>query len=186
MEDREIVELFWNRKEAAVEAAAQKYELYCRAIIGNILRCEADTEECVNDVWMRAWNAIPPHRPENLATFLGKLSRYAALNRWRDGRSQKRGGGEASLAFDELSECIPDDASPDEALEAKELAEAIDRFLAAQSEMERQMFVRRYWYLDRVDEISKRFGFGQSKVKTILWRLRKRLKEQLEKEGYFV
>ena len=148
-----------------------------------VLHDEEDAAECVNDAWLHAWNSIPPHRPEHLAAFLGRLTRCICLNRWRDARSQKRGGGQADLAYEELSECIPGGGRAEEALEARELAQAIDRFLAALPETERRLFVCRYWYFDSVAELVARFGFGQSKVKTTLWRLRRKLQEALKKEG---
>ncbi len=183
MEDREIIELFWARDERAVEAASEKYGRYCRAIAGNILGDEQDAAECVNDAWLRAWNSIPPHRPENLKAFLGRLTRCASLNRWRDEHSLKRGGGQAALAYEELSECIPASGQIDEALREKELVRALDRFLSDLPKTERRLFVRRYWYFDSVAELAKSFGFSQSKVKTTLWRLRKKLLEALKKEG---
>ena len=183
MEDREIIELFWARDERAVEAASQKYGGYCRVIAGNILGDERDAAECVNDAWLRAWNSIPPHRPENLKAFLGSLTRCASLNRWRDEHSQKHGGGQTGPAFEELSECIPDRERVDEALNRKELVQAINRFLSRLPDTERRLFVRRYWYFDPVSELAKNFGFSLSKVKTTLWRLRKKLLETLKKEG---
>ncbi len=183
MEDREIIELFWARDERAVEEASRKYGRYCRVIACNILGDERDAAECVNDAWLRAWNSIPPHKPENLKAFLGRLTRCARLNRWRDEHSQKRGSGQIGPAYEELSECIPDRDRADEALREKELVRAIDRFLADLPETERGVFVRRYWYFDPVAEIAKRFGFSQSKVKTTLWRLRKKLLEALRNEG---
>ncbi len=183
MEDREIIELFLRRNERAIEAVSQKYGAYCRVIAVNILGSEQDAAECLNDTWMHAWSSIPPHRPENLKAFLGKLTRCICLNHRRDARSQKRGGGQLALAYEELSECIPDGNMPDEAIQAKELAQLIDRFLAALPETERKLFVRRYWYFDSVCELAASFRFSQSKVKTTLWRLRKRLKDLLRKEG---
>ena len=183
MEDREIVELFWKRNERAVEAASQTYGRYCRAIADSILSDSEDAAECVNDTWLHAWNSIPPHRPDSLKAYLGKLTRYICLNRWRDSRAAKRGGGQCMLAYEELAECIPANGCVDEGLEAEALTEAINRFLAVLPETDRRIFVCRYWYFEPVAEIASRFGFSQSKVKTTLWRLRKKLLEALKREG---
>ena len=183
MEDKEIIELFWARDERAVEAATLKYGRYCRAIADNILHDAEDAAECVNDTWLHAWNSIPPHRPEHLGAYLGKLTRWISLKRWRDGRTQKRGGGQTELVYEELSECIPCGDGPDEALQAKELSKHIDRFLAALPQMDRMLFVCRYWYFEPIPSIASRYGFSRSKVKTTLWRLRKKLLETLKEEG---
>ena len=185
MEDREIVSLFWQRDERALDAAAAKYGGYCRTIARNILPDARDAEECLGDTWLHAWNSIPPHRPESLAGFLAKLTRCAALKKWRDARAQKRGGGEADLAYEELSDCIPDRRSVDEALELQELAGRIRRFLDALPATERRVFLCRYWYLDSIAAIAAQFGFSESKVKSMLHRCRARLRDTLKKEGLY-
>ena len=183
MEDREIIELFWARDERAVEEASQKYGRYCQAIAGNILGNEQDAVECVNDTWLHAWNSIPPHRPENLKAFLGRLARCISLNRWRDGHSQKRGGGQIELAYEELSECIPDGGQADEAFREKELVQAIDRFLAALPETERRLFVRRYWYGDGIGDLAELLHTSKHTVSVRLSRMRKALKKHLIEKG---
>ena len=186
MEDREIVTLFWQRDERALQAAADKYGGCCRAVARNILADEQDAEECLNDTWLNAWNSIPPHRPEALGGYLAKLTRYAALKRWRDARAQKRGGGEAALVYEELADCIPARSGPDEALAEKELAELLRRFLAQLPATQRRVFLCRYWYFDSIAAIAAQFGFSESKVKSMLHRSRKRLRDLLNKEGFAI
>ena len=186
MEDREIVDLYWQRDERAIAETAARYGTYCSSIATNILRQPEDVEESVNDTWMNAWNSMPPHRPEVLPSFLGKITRYICLKKWRERYAQKRGGGETALVFEELSESIPYRQSIDETLQAKELAQIVNTFLNGLSETERYIFVCRYWYLDPIATISARYGFSQSKIKTMLWRMRKKLMLQLEKEGVFL
>ena len=183
MEDREIVELFGQRDEQALEAAAAKYGSYCRAVARNILSDEQDAEECVNDSYLHAWNSIPPHRPDSLPGFLAKLTRDTALNKWRDARAQKRGGGAVALAYEELADCIPDRHAIDENLALQELAEVIRRFLYTVPETERRVFLCRYWYFDSISAIARQFGFSESKVKSMLHRSRSKLRTTLKKEG---
>ena len=184
MEDAEIIALYWDRDQRAVEATEQKYRHYCKTIALNILGCDEDAEECVNDTWLGAWEAIPPARPDILSAFLGKITRNIALNRVRERDRLKRGGGAEMLPFDELGECIDDgDSGPEEQAEAGELTELINRFLAGLPEERRRVFVCRYWYGDSVADIAKRFGAGEGKIKMQLMRLRNELKKMLEKEG---
>ena len=183
MEDLQIVELYWNRDEKAIEQSQQMYGNYCYSIAYNILHNSEDAQESLNDTWLAAWDAIPPHHPQILSTFLGKITRRLSLNKWRSMTAEKRGGGNFPLSLDELEECIPDQRSIDDRLETQYLSEAIDRFLAKLKEGERKVFVCRYWYFDSVKDIAERFGFSESKVKMLLKRTRDRLKEYLIKEG---
>ncbi len=186
MEDKQIVALYWERSEKAIEETANKYGKYCYTIAYNILYNNEDADESVNDTYMGAWNSMPPHQPDILSAFLGKITRRISLNKWRKKSTQKRGGGQAALALDELMECIPSDQSIDELIEAKELAKSIDKFLAGLKEEERRVFVCRYWYMDAVADICKQFGYSESKVKSMLFRTRGKLLAHLEKEGVFV
>ena len=185
VDDKKIIDLFWQRDEQAIAATERAYGGYCRAIADNILHDAEDAAECVNDALLHAWNSIPPHSPENLKAFLGKLTRCICLNRWRDARAAKRGGGQVELAYEELEDCISGGGSVDERLQAKELTQIINCFLASLPEIDRMLFVCRYWYFESVSQIANRFGFGQSKVKTTLWRLRRKLLETLKREGVF-
>ena len=182
MEDSRIVELYWDRSERAISETSDKYGKYCYAIAYHILADAGDADESVNDTYLGAWNAMPPHRPSVLSTFLGKITRRISINRWRERTADKRGGGQVPLALDELSEAVSPD-TPEGAVNARELA-AIDRFLASLQETERDLFVCRYWFLAPVAELSGKFGFSQSKTKSMLFRTRQKLKAHLEKEGF--
>ena len=183
MEDLEIVELYWQRNEEAIKETSKKYGNYCYTIANNILYNNEDAQECVNDTYLGAWNAIPPHHPNVLSTFLGKITRRLSLNKWREKNAIKRGNGEAALSFDELEECIPSNSSIKEELALKELSEAINTFLETLKVDERKVFVCRYFYFESIDEIAFRFSFTPSKVKMMLKRTRDRLKDHLKEEG---
>ena len=186
MEDLEIVELYWNRNEDAIKETSKKYGNYCYSISYNILNNNEDAQECVNDTYLSAWNAIPPHHPNILSTFLGKITRRLSLNKWREKNAQKRGGGEIVLSFDELEECIGANDYAKEELEAEELARTINTFLSTLKEDERKVFVCRYFYFEPIDDIAVRFMFTPSKVKMMLKRTRDKLKDYLVKEGVLV
>ena len=183
MDDERIVGMFWQRDEAAIAETKKKYGKYCFSIADRILNDREDAMECVNDAYLGAWNSIPPHKPEVLSTFLGKITRRIALKMYRARSAQKRGGGEACVSFDELEECIPSGQAIDERLEEAELVKIIDSFLEGLTTTERRVFLRRYWFFDSVSDISKRYGFGSSKVKMILKRTRDKLRVRLKDEG---
>lgn len=183
MDDEKIIELYWERNTLAIDQTAEKYGNYCSAIARNILRNEEDSEECVNDTWLGAWNSIPPKRPNNLATFLGKLTRCKAIDRWRTEHREKRGGCTILLALDEIAETIPAGDSPEQEVMRKELVRTIDRFLDELPELERNVFLCRYWYFESISEIGRRFDFSYSKVKSILLRTRKKLRDFLKMEN---
>lgn len=183
MDDQSIVELYWKRSETAISETAVKYGGYCYHIAYNILTNREDAEESVSDTYLAAWNTIPPRRPGLLSTYLGKLTRHLSIDRWRQLSAAKRGGGEVALALDELSECIAGGGSPEESLNRKVLCRVLNAFLEQLPETERRLFLRRYWYLDSTGEMAQRFGFSESKVKSMLHRIRGRLKRELEKEG---
>ena len=186
MEDSQIVELYWQRNEAAISETERKYGRFCFSIANNILQNREDARECVNDTYLGAWNAMPPHRPMNLATFLGKITRRLSLKKWRSSSAGKRGGGAFALSIDELEECIPSGQSIDESLALDELTEILNAFLEALPSAERRVFLRRYWYFDSIRDISVRFGFGESKVKMMLKRTREKLLVRLQKEDIFL
>ena len=184
MEDHEIIRLYWDRDETAIRATDEKYGAYCTAIARNILASREDAEECVSDTWLRAWNAMPPHRPSILATFLGKLTRRLSIDRWRARSAAKRGGGEVILALEELENCVADTKDMASDYDRKELAGAYNAFLGTLPETERRVFLCRYWYLEPIDSIAAKFGFSRSKVTSMLHRTRGKLRTQLVKEGY--
>ena len=182
MDDQNIIALYWARSETAISETAQKYGGYCFSIAKNILTNHEDAEESVNDTYLTAWNVMPPRRPSILATFLGKITRRLAIDRWRYRNAYKRGGGEVTLALDELEECIAGSDTAEGALRKKELQAALNRFLEALPERDRMIFVSRYWYLRSVKEISEKTGLSLSSVKTQLFRTRNKLRFFLEKE----
>lgn len=183
MEDQHIVELYWARDEEAIRHTADRYGQYCYAIAYNILSVREDSEECVNDTYLDAWNSMPPHRPNVLSAFLGKITRRIAIDRWRVSRAQKRGGGEMALALDELSECVAAQSDVTREVETLEVAAGVQRFLGTLSDTERRIFVRRYWHMEPIADLAERFGFGQSRVKSMLHRTRAKLRRYLEEEG---
>ena len=186
MEDKQIVELFWQRDEAAVSETEMKYGWFCYSISDHILHNREDAEECVNDTLLTAWNTIPPQKPELFSAFLGKITRRLSLKKLRMLSADKRGGGKPNLAFDELDECISSGQSIDEQLEAGELTRIIDDFLGTLKLSERRVFLRRYWYYDSISEISKRFGFSEGKTKMMLMRTRDKLRVCLSEEDIWV
>lgn len=182
MEDRQIVELYFARDEAALEETQKKYGRYCHSIAYRILNSDEDSEECVNDTYLGAWQSIPPHRPLRLSTFLGKITRNLALNRYAAQNREKRGTGEVPLALEELQECLPDIGESKIADDAA-LRDALNRFVLSLPRDVQRVFVRRYWYLESVAQIAREEGVGESRVKMQLARVREKLKQFLEKEG---
>ena len=184
MEDSRIVDLYWERSEQAIYETQRKYGHYCFSIASNILPFREDAEESVNDTYMAAWNIMPPNRPSILSTFLGKLTRRISIDRWRNLSADKRGGGTVPIALDELAECIPGGSDPAREVEAKELAEAIGRFLDTVPYMERKVFLMRYFDLAKIRDIADQFNMSTGKVKSMLHRTRGKLRIALQKEGY--
>ena len=183
MEDREIVDLYWQRSDLAIRETERKYGRYCQTIAYNITANREDAEECVSDTWLAAWNAMPDKRPAKLSAFLGRVVRNLALDRWRGETRQKRGGGELPLALEELAECIPGGGSVEQTVELRELSAAVAEFVRALPEPEKQIFAARYYALVPLREIAARSGFTQAKVKSMLHRTRQRLCAALEEEG---
>lgn len=183
MEDRQIVELYWQRSELAIEATAEKYGQSCYKIAYNILRDAEDSRECVNDTYMRTWGCILPHRPAVLSAFLAKITRNLSLNRLRDKTREKRGGGQIPAQLDELSQCLSSGDDPAESLERKELSRAINDFLGTLPKAERDVFLGRYWFMATIGELSGRFGFSAGKIKSMLFRSRGKLRKYLQEEG---
>ena len=183
MDDSRIVELYWRRSGDAIAETSRKYGGYCYAIAYNLLSSVRDAEECVNDTWLGAWNAIPDNRPQYLAPFLGKIARRLAFNRFRADRAEKRGGGELPLVLEELGGCVPAVPSAAQAVEDGELEAEINRFLHALPPRDCDVFLRRYWYGESLAEITGRYGLKLNTVKTSLYRTREKLRVYLEKEG---
>ena len=183
MEDHEIVSLYWQRSENAIPETARKYGRYCAAVARNILTDPQDAEECVNDTWLGAWNSMPDNRPAKLAPYLGKLTRWLALTRLKNKNRLKRGGGEVSVALEELEDCIPADADVEAELECRELSVYVRAFLGRLGREERLVFLSRYWMMDSIGRIAELTGFSESKVKSMLLRTRGKLRAYLEEEG---
>ncbi len=185
MEDNRIIDLYWQRSEQAIAESDAKYGPYCSRIALGLLQNSEDMQECVSDTWLAAWNAMPPHRPAVLRTFLGKLTRRLSIQRLRARGRLKRGGGEAALVLEELEQCIPAQGQDVQTiLEAKELTAVLDRFLERLPAVQRQVFLARYWYGMSTADIAGRFGFTESKVKSLLYRVREKLRRMLQEEGY--
>ena len=183
MKDNEIIDLYWERKEQAIEESQHSYGKYCYSIAYHILHDNEDSEECVNDTWLRAWNAIPPKRPVRLSLFLGTITRNLSFDKWKYKNAMKRGNGNMEIELTELLECVPAARDTEEAVEAALLENAINSFLHTLPERDCNVFLRRYWYVEEYSEIAKRYRMNLNTVKTSLFRTRQKLKDYLEQEG---
>lgn len=181
MLDEEILTLFNARSENAINAIADKYGSYCWRIAGNVLKCREDIEECVNDTWLSVWNQIPPNKPNCLSSYLGKIIRNIALNKYDFLHAQKRNCALVDI-FAELDEICTGNVV-EEKFETGELIKLIESFLDTQKPINRNYFIKRYWFGDSIKDISSEYGVSQSKLKVTLFRMRKQLKEILEQEG---
>ena len=181
--DEDIIALYWRRDSGAIDATSRAYGSYCYTIAKGILKNPEDAEECVNDTWMRAWNAIPPERPQRLRIYLAKITRNLAFDKFKRQYAQKRGGGEICLALEELEECIDAGLDLESAIMAKELREGINSFLYGLPKRERDIFLRRYFFVESTDDIAARYGMTGSAVLMALSRTRQKLKLYLKKEG---
>lgn len=184
MDDQTIVSLYWQRSEQAISETDRKYGGYCYSVAYNVLANKEDAEESVNDTYLAAWNSLPPQKPGILTAFLGRLTRNISIDRWRVLSAGKRGGGQMPLALEELGDCVSSGSDVEEIAIGREAVAAFNRFLDGLPKAERQVFLRRYWYLDSIRSIAESFGFKEAKVTTMLHRTRMKLKTQLEKEGY--
>lgn len=184
MDDNDIIQLYWDRDGQAIHMTAEKYGRYCKSIAKNILNQNEDAEECVNDTYWNAWNAMPTHWPEQLSTFLGKITRNLAFNRYQHDRAEKRGGGEIALVLDELADCVSGDDDVEQIIDRRELARAVSAFVRGLPPEKRSLFVRRYWYADSVSEIAKDCGMLQGTVSKTLGRTRKQLRAYLTERGF--
>lgn len=186
MDDGMIVRLYWDRNEKAISESSKKYGAYCMSIAHNILQDKSDAEECVNDTWYHAWNAMPPHRPSILSTFLGKITRNLSFDLYRRHHRDKRGGNNIDAALDELAECVSGIDDTERRWEEKALKEEINRFILTLSEEKRNMFILRYWYVDSISDIAKKLSISENNVSVSLSRIRSRLKAQLIDRGFDV
>ena len=186
MTDNEIVELFFARSENAIKLISEKYHAYCYSISFQILSNKEDCEECVNDTWYRTWKSIPPTRPAHLKAFLAKIVRNISFDKYKSKNRKKRGSGEIAQVLDELSECIASDQNVENDYIAKELNDTIRSFVKSLPEREANIFIRRYFFVESFEEIACRYSVNKNHVGVILARTRKKLKQQLEMEGYFI
>lgn len=181
MEDYQIVDLYWARSEDAIDETSRKYGAMLNRISYSLLSSSEDAEECVNDTYLEAWNRMPQDRPAYLGAYLGKITRCLSVDRFRSAHRRKRGGLQS--VTEELTDCVPDRTTPQTDYENDLLRGALNRFLAGLTEEQRRIFIRRYFYSDGISQIADRMGLSVSKVKTTLFRLREKLREQLEQEG---
>ena len=184
MEDSRIIELYWQKNADAISETSSKYGAYCYTIADNILHSIEDSEECVNDTWLHAWNAMPPQKPNVLRMFLAKITRSLSVNRFNARSAEKRGGGEINLVLDELADCLAGETNVEAEYEVKELEQCIRRFVRGLPERDGNVFVRRYFFTEPVAVIAKRYDLTESNVTVILSRTRKKLRLKLAKEGY--
>lgn len=185
MNDSQIIELYWNKDSQAIAASEEQYGAYCFTIANGILNDAQDSEECVNDTWLRAWNAIPPTRPNVLKVFLAKITRHLSFDRYKAGKALKRGGGETALVLEELAECIADESDVEGQVNAQELGRVMNRFVASLPEREQHLFIRRYFFSESAGQIADRCDMNENHVNVTLSRVRKRLRSYLSQEGYF-
>ena len=181
MNDLEIIELYFERDEKAIKETDAKYGRLCHSIAKNILNNEQDSEECVNDTYIGVWNAIPPTRPNNFMAFVCRITRNLSLKRIGAMSRQKRSAG-VVVSLDELAEVLPDENIANDVNEG-DIAKAISDFLRNENEDVRNVFMRKYYFFDSICDIAQRFGFSESKVKSMLFHTRNKLKEYLIKEG---
>lgn len=185
LEDEHILELYINRNESAIAESSRQYGRYCYSISYNILSDKEDAEECVNDTWLRTWNAIPPQRPSKLSFFVGRITRNLSLDKFKAKKTKKR-GGEMTIILGELDDCIPSDHDVEQAILEKDLAETINRFLRTLPERECNLFLARYWYSHSQAEIAAQFAMKENNVKASLFRTRTKLKTHLQEEGIYL
>ena len=180
MEDKMIVDLYWERSEAAIVETEKKYGKYCYTIAYNILGNAMDSQECVNDTYLKVWQTIPPARPNRLSVFIGKLTRNISLNRLRMLNTKKR-SVETEVIFDEIDSMISDPMT--DIHDSIFLKNTISSFVDGLSKRDRRIFIQRYWYMYPSAEIAKEHGVSDSFVRVKLFRLREDFKKYLEKEG---
>lgn len=183
MEDSKIVEMYWNRNEAAISETQQKYGNYLTKIAYNILADIEDSRESVSDTYLKAWNSIPPHKPVVLSAFLGKITRRIAIDIFRKKTAKKRVDSQYVLSLDELYECSSSQGNPEKEVDAKILTNAINDWLISLPNETRKIFVCRYFHFDSLNDIAHYTGSSEAKIKSTLHRARLNLKEYLEKEG---
>ena len=185
MEDRDIVALFWERSDRAIAELSAKYEPLCMRIANHILRDELDAEECVNDAYLGVWNSVPPNDPNPLKAYVCRITRNLSLARYRQKTAKKR-NSYYDVALEELEGCIPVAEDAEEASRAEEIASVLNSFLKTLSHRDRCLFVCRYWFSDPIDLLADRFDMSAHAVSVRLFRIRQKLKNELNKKGITV
>ena len=181
VEDTQIIELYWNRNQQAVSESSIKYGAMLARISFGILHSNEDSEECVNDTYLKAWDSIPPQKPGSLPAYLGRIVRNISINRWHENHTTKRSG--ATVMLSELSECIPSADSVQDEVEADELAAVIIIWLNSLSQDDRVLFLKRYWYSESLNSLADECATTPNKLAGRMYRLRAKLKKTLEMEG---
>lgn len=182
MEDEKIIGLYWNRKEEAISETSSKYGKLCFFIANNILASHEDSEECVNDTYLGVWNAIPVQRPSRFSVFVSRITRNLALKKYEYLHAEKR-NSDAVCSFEELDDCVSGKEYIENAVENRLIEQTVNTFLWRQEQEKRNIFIRRYWYFESIESICKRTGYSQSKIKSLLFNMRKKLRDYLESEG---
>ena len=183
MEDQAIVALYWQRDESAIQETQQKYGPYLLKIAYQILSSREDSEESVNDTYLKAWDSMPPHRPVTLSTYLGRITRQRSIDLFRTRHRDKRGGSEYALSLTELEDCVSGGDTTGEELDLRLLGAAMERYLQGLPADTRTVFLRRYWFTEPAADIARRYGMREATVRTSLFRSREKLRRHLEKEG---
>ena len=184
MKDTEIVDLYWERSEVAIQQTQQKYGSYLSKTAYNILSDFEDSKECVNDTYLKAWNSMPTHRPSVLSTYLGKIARQLSIDVFRKKNSTKRYASEYAVSLDELGDSFSDGSTPEQTYDAKLLDEAINRFLRTLPDDARNTFIGRYYFFDSLKDVAAYCSMSETKAKSMLYRTRQSLKAYLVKEGF--
>ncbi len=186
MQDAQIIELFWQRNEAAIEETDKKYGRYLTAIAYNVLADLEDSKESVNDTYLSAWNSIPPQKPGVLSAYLAKITRGVSIDILRRRVRSKRVPSECITSLSELSDCVTDGQNVEQEIDMKQLAASINKFIRELPDEARHAFIGRYFYMDPLREVARYCGMSESKVKSLLYRTRCSLKAHLQKEGFEV
>lgn len=182
MEDKKIIDLYFERNEQAINETSKKYGTFCRRIAMNILGIPEDAEECVNDTYYSVWNKIPPTIPESFKAFLGRITRNISISRFRAMRAKKRYSN-MEIMLSELSDCVPSSTSVEQSIEVNQLSEYISDWLDSLSDEDQALFVQRYWFGEEVQALAKKCDISAAKMAQRMFRLRKSLKTALEKKG---
>ena len=185
MTDERLIEMFLSRDEGAIAAAEEKYRPFCHSVLSNILPNKEDREECINDAMLVLWNTIPPEKPASFSAYLAKILRTIALERTRRENAWKRGGRVLTVGEEFLRD-ITDGRTLADDYESSRAGKIINEFLEGLSKNDRKVFILRHWFDEDISRIAVRMNYTESRTKSLLKRLRDRLRLKLEKEGIVV